>query len=321
MKYFFAPNFGAKHFAALLVGASLCIGNAAQAAVFDAPKEGDDIIGHSSETAAVESDTLVELGRQYNQGYREMQLANPGIDPWLPGADTKITVPSQYILPDAPREGIVLNVAELRLYYYPPEGSQYAGKVITYPLGIGREGWATPLGKTRITRTRANPTWTPPQSIKDEHAEKGAPLPDVVPAGPDNPLGEYALYLSLPSYLLHGTNKPGGIGLRVSHGCIRLYPEDIAALFSMAGAGTPVNIVNQPYKTGWLNGELYLEAHPPDGEGKKRVETYTPIVERIIAATQDKPEYPVGWLHAQELGKTSHGMPSAIGAKKLAANP
>lgn len=315
MKFNFVKRFGA-----LVLGAVLGLPIAGQAAVFDAPKPGNDIIGETGEATAVASDTLVELGRRYNQGYREMRLANPETDPWLPGEGTKITLPTQYILPSAPREGIVLNVAEMRLYYFPPKGSQYEGKVITYPLGIGREGWATPLGRTRITGSKAGPTWTPPQSIKDEHAANGDPLPNVVPAGPDNPLGDYALYLSLPSYLLHGTNKPGGIGLRVSHGCIRLYPEDIAALFSMADAGTPVNIVNQPYKTGWLEGELYLEAHPPDGEGQKRVETYTPIVESIIAATKDKPDYPIDWLRAQDLGSTTHGMPVVIGSKKLAAN-
>ena len=223
-------------------------------------------------------------------------------------------MPTRYVLPDGPREGIVLNLAEMRLFYFPPEGSAYAGKVITYPLGIGREGWATPLGNTRITRTKANPTWTPPQSIKDEHAAKGDPLPDVVPAGPDNPLGQHALYLGFPTYLLHGTNKPGGIGLRVSHGCIRLYPEDVAALFSMVNPGTPVRIIDQPYKLGWLGDTLYIEAHPSDASDKKDTpQSHTSLVKGIIDKTQDHPEFPVDWDRAQAAMDAPNGIPKAIG--------
>ena len=303
-----------RRLAAGLTGLVLLIAHApAWTAVYALPPDGDDVIGAPTTTQARASDTLVNLGREYNMGYREMRLANPDVDPWLPGEGTTIRLPSQHILPDAPREGLVLNLAEMRLYYYPPKDSEYAGKVITYPLGVGREGWATPLGTTRIVRTRANPTWTPPESIKAEHAEAGDPLPDVVPAGPDNPLGEYALYLALPSYLLHGTNKPGGIGLRVSHGCIRLYPEDIAALYSMVDAGTPVRIINQPYKVGWHDGDLYLEAHPPDGDGFDNVEAYTPLVEQIIAATRERPKFPVDWDKAQAMAKTANGVPRIIG--------
>lgn len=299
------------------VCAAFCM-SAAHAAVYDAPAPGDSVIGQTQHIKATQKDTLNALARRYNLGYREIKLANPGVDPWLPGEGTPILLPTQYILPDAPHKGIVLNLAEMRMYYYPPEDTPYAGKVVTYPLGIGREGWNTPLGTTKIVRTTANPTWTPPQSIKEEHAEKGDPLPNVVPAGPDNPLGQYALYLGLPSYLIHGTNKPSGIGMRVSHGCIRLYPEDIAALFSMAGAGTPVRIIDQPYKAGWLDDQLYLEAHPPDGDGQKKVKTYTPLVQSVINATRDKPDFPVDWHRAQAIGADARGLPEPIGTKKIA---
>lgn len=297
--------------------AALCM-SAAQAAVYDAPAPGSSVIGQVQHIKARQQDTLVALGREYNVGYDEMKRANPDVDPWLPGADTEILLPTQFILPDAPREGIVLNVAEMRLYYYPPKGSTYAGKVVTYPLGIGREGWNTPLGTTKIVRTTANPTWTPPTSIKKEHLKKGDPLPNVVPAGPDNPLGLFALYLGMPSYLIHGTNKPSGIGLRVSHGCIRLYPEDIAALYSMAGAGTPVRIIDQPYKAGWLDGQLYLEAHQPGGGGHKKTSNYTPMVQSIIDATHDKPDFPVDWTRAQAVSKNARGLPELIGTSKIA---
>lgn len=299
---------------------ALLASTAAGAAVFPAPADDSDLIGKTITVEARESDTFVALARRHNVGYRELRLANPDVDPWLPGAGTPVTLPTRYILPDADRRGLVLNIAEMRLYYFPPAGSQYHGKVITYPLGIGREGWDTPLGRTTITRTAADPTWTPPESIREEHAEAGDPLPRVVPPGPDNPLGRHALYLGFPAYLLHGTNKPAGIGLRVSHGCIRLYPEDIAALYSMIEPGTPVNIVNQPYKTGWHAGELYLEAHPPDADGKGRVDSYTPLVQSVINATRNRPDTPIDWELAESTGTRQHGMPAAIGGTRLTAS-
>lgn len=297
-------------YVALLLLASVC--TAPLAAVYDAPPPGDDVIGHIEYIHAEAQDTLIAIARRHNLGYTEIKLANPGVDTWLPGEGTRITLPTQYILPDGNRKGIVLNIAEMRLYYFPPQGSKYAGKIITYPVGIGREGWHTPLGTTRITRTKAGPAWYPPESIRKEHAEHGDPLPQVVPPGPDNPLGQYALYLGFPSYLIHGTNKPSGIGMRVSHGCIRLYPEDIAALYSMVDAGTPVRIIYQPYKLGWQDGKLYLAAHPPDATGENAVETYTPLVQSVIAATREQPDYPVNWLRAQAIGAHAMGIPRDI---------
>lgn len=290
-------------------------GARAQAAVYDAPAPDDDVIGDVRHIRTDAEDTLSALARRHNLGFEEIKLANPDVDPWLPGDGTRVVLPTRYVLPDPPREGLVLNLAEMRLFYYPPEGSRYAGHVITYPLGIGREGWDTPLGKTRITRTKDGPTWYPPESIRKEHREDGDPLPKVVSPGPDNPLGEYALYLGFPSYLLHGTDKPAGIGMRVSHGCIRLYPEDIAALYSMVDAGTPVRIVNEPYKAGWHNDRLFLEAHPPDATGEDRVDSYTPLVQSVIAATRDQPDHPVDWHRAQTIGADQTGIPTGIAGK------
>lgn len=289
------------------------------AAVYDAPKPNDDIIGTVHHIRAEAEDTLIAIARRHNLGYTEIKLANPGVDTWLPGEGTRITLPTQFILPDAERKGIVLNIAEMRLYYFPPEDSQYAGKIITYPVGIGREGWHTPLGTTHVTRTKAGPAWYPPESIRKEHAKHGDPLPQVVPPGPDNPLGQYALYLGFPSYLIHGTNKPAGIGMRVSHGCIRLYPEDIAALYSLVNPGTQVRIMYQPYKLGWQNGRLYLEAHPPDATGETPVETYTPLVQSVIAATSKRPDYPVDWHRVQQIGAHAMGMPRDITSASSAA--
>ncbi|MES1924276.1 L,D-transpeptidase family protein [Salinisphaera sp. T31B1] len=285
------------------------------AAVYDMPPDNSDLVGELQHIKTKESDTFVKLARQYNVGYRELRLANPDVDPWLPGEGTPMVIPTRYVLPDAPRRGLVINIPEMRVYYFPPKGHKYAGKVVTYPLGIGREGWSTPLGKTTVVRKKADPTWTPPSSIRAEHAKAGDPLPAVVPASPDNPLGQHALYLGMPSYLLHGTNKPAGIGLKVSHGCIRLYPEDIAALFSMVDPGTPVNIISQPYKIGWEGSTLYIESHPPDANGDAPVRSYTPWVEELIAATKSHGNAPVDWDRAQKVVETADGIPEPIGVR------
>jgi len=172
-------------------------------------------------------------------------------------------VPSQHVLPRVPRRGLVLNLPEMRMYYFPPKQPGRPAQVQTYPIGIGRMDWATPLGTTTIVGKVKDPSWTPPESIRLEHAAKGDPLPRVVPAGPNNPLGRYAMRLGIPGYLIHSTNKPLGVGMRVSHGCIRMLPEDIERLFPQLPTGTPVTIVNQPVKAGWYGGKLYIEIHPP----------------------------------------------------------
>ena len=239
--------------------------------------KGQDVIGETQVIFARHENTFSAIGRQYNLGYEEMRSANPGVDQWLPGEGTAIYLPTQSILPEAPREGIVVNVPAMRLYYFSTEragttekaAQQGAPAVLTvssHPIGIGVEGWATPFGEAKVTQKVKDPIWYVPSSIRKEHAERGDPLPSVVPPGPDNPLGAYALTLSLPSYLIHGTNKPAGVGMRSSHGCIRLYPEDIEALFSRVARGTAVRIVNQPVLAGWRDGQLYLEVHPPLAE-------------------------------------------------------
>jgi L,D-transpeptidase ErfK/SrfK len=224
---------------------------------------GSDVVGEVQVIRARHEDTFLDIARAYDLGYDELVDANPGVDPWLPGAGTRIVLPTQFVLPDAPREGIVLNLAAKRLFYFPEPRPGELPQVVTHPVGIGREGWATPLGTTKVVAKMRDPVWVVPPSIRREHAEAGDPLPARVPPGPDNPLGRHALRLGLPSYLIHGTNKPGGIGMRVSHGCIQLFPEDMAALFAEVPVGTPVRIVNQPRLLGWRGDNLYLEVHPP----------------------------------------------------------
>ncbi|HET7313218.1 L,D-transpeptidase family protein [Salinisphaera sp.] len=285
----------------------------AWAAMYDMPPPGSDVVGQIQHIKTEASDTFVALARKYDVGYRDLREANPNVDPWLPGDGTPLIIPTAYVLPNVPRKGIVVNVPEMRIYYFPDSDSQYAGKVFTYPIGIGRQGWSTPIAHTYIAQKIPHPSWTPPASIKKEHAAKGDPLPDVVPAGPDNPLGQYALRLGLPSYLIHGTNKPAGIGMRVSHGCIRLFPEDISALFSMVPVGTPVNIVSEPYKIGWDGSTLMMEAHPPNAGGAAPVKSYTPWVQALIAATKDQPKAPVNWDKGEKVVHNAAGIPQAIG--------
>ncbi|MEO7387487.1 MAG: L,D-transpeptidase family protein [Gammaproteobacteria bacterium] len=223
---------------------------------------GTDVVGEVQIIRSRYEDTFVDIARAYDLGFDELVNANPGIDPWLPGAGTRIVLPTQFILPDAAREGLVLNIGTKRIFYFPKAAAGEPARVVTHPVGIGREGWATPLGATKVVRKVKDPVWTVPPSIRKEHAEAGDPLPARVPAGPDNPLGAYALRLGFPGYLIHGTNKPSGIGMRVSHGCVQLFPEDIESLFNQVPLGTPVRIVNQPQLLGWRDGNLYLEAHP-----------------------------------------------------------
>jgi len=229
--------------------------------VLESPAQ--SVVGAPQIVYANDENTLSDLAREYGLGYDEIVAANPDVDPWMPGDRTPVLLPTQYVVPNVPREGIVLNMASKRLFYFPemPEGQPQA--VMTYPIGIGRVGWETPLGTTQVVSKATNPHWYVPASVRREHAELGNPLPSVVPPGPDNPLGTHVLKLEMPGYLIHGTNQPYGVGMRVSHGCVRLYPENIELLYSLIAVGEPVQIVNEPYLLGRNNGELYFEAHLP----------------------------------------------------------
>jgi L,D-transpeptidase ErfK/SrfK len=222
---------------------------------------GSDIVGYVQKTVVGKEDTLPDIARRFDVGYEEILTANPGVDPWLPGVGREVVVPTQFVLPAAPHEGVVVNVAAMRIFYYPPHKKGEPQMVYTHPIGIGKVGWKTPEGTTKIVSRQKDPVWVVPKSVRDEHAEDGEKLPAQVPAGPDNPLGAYMFRLGWPSYLIHGTNKPYGVGMRSSHGCMRLYPEDIAVFFDMIPIGTKVTVVNQPYLFGWRDGTLYLQAY------------------------------------------------------------
>lgn len=276
-------------------------------------ESGDTLVGEIIKVKADERDTLLDIARRNGFGYQDMKLVNPDVDTWLPTHGQEVTLPSLFILPVAPMEGIVLNVPEMRLYYYPPKLNGKLQEVITYPLGVGREGWKTPYLKTKIVEKKANPNWYPPESIRKEHEAAGDPLPKIVKAGPDNPLGAFAMRLGNRDYLIHGTNKPYGVGMRVSHGCIRLYPEDIEALFAEVSLKTPVNIINQPYKIGVKDNIIYLEAHPFLYEDTQKYENnLTSVVALIIEISNDK-DYELDWSAAYEAINKPTGLPIAIG--------
>jgi L,D-transpeptidase ErfK/SrfK len=232
-----------------------------------------DIVGHVQITTSTKEDTLTDIARRFNVGYEEIVRANPGVDPWLPGEGKSIVVPTAFILPNAPREGVIINVAAMRIFYFPAHKSHEPPLVYTHPIGIGKVGWKTPEGVTTIVRRQKDPVWHVPVSVIKEHKENGEDLEAVIGPGPDNPLGRYAFYLGWSSYLIHGTNKPAGVGLRSSHGCIRLYPEDIESFYDMIRVGTQVRVVNQPFLFGWQDGELYMQASGPleddSHDGKK----------------------------------------------------
>ncbi|MGH1536447.1 MAG: L,D-transpeptidase family protein [Gammaproteobacteria bacterium] len=281
------------------------------------PKEGSSIIGQMSLITTKDSDTFIELARRYGLGFQELVLANPKVDPWLPGEGTQVVIPTRYILPNTKRKGLILNLAEMRVYYFPSKASgKQAGYVYTYPISIGKEGWDTPNTQTTVIAKKKNPTWTPPESIRKEHEEKNDPLPPTVPPGPDNPLGDYAIRLGLAGYLIHGTNNPRGIGMRVTHGCVRLHPDDIEDLFARVSINTSVTIVNEPYKVAWHEGKLYAEMHPSEGdETGTNSRNLTQFVQAIIGATKSKSDYKVNWQLAHEMAKNKTGLPISVGTR------
>jgi L,D-transpeptidase ErfK/SrfK len=298
--------------AALLAGFALS--TQLHAATYQVPSGEDTVIGEIQYVVAQHEDTLLDLGRRYGVGYEEIVAANPGVDAWLPGEGTRVLIPSRYILPEGPREGLIVSLAEHRLYYFPRAKAGAAPVVMTYPISIGKMDWKTPLGMTRIVNKREKPIWYPPESVRKEHEADGRPLPKAVPAGPDNPLGEYAMRLGIPggAYLIHGTNLPAGVGMQVTHGCIRMYPEDIAELFKLVAVNTSVRLIDQPYRMGWHGEELYMEVHAPlEGQDPVETRSLTNITRLLVAATQNRPVV-IDWAKAERAFIQATGVPESV---------
>jgi len=305
----------------------------ANAEIYELPPEGYDVIGAMSTIAARQEDTLVDIARRHGLGYEDIVRANPDVNIWVPGEGTEVVLPTQYVLPSGPRRGVILNLAEYRLYYFPEAKEGETAYVMTYPISIGRMDWETPLGRTQVISKVRNPSWYVPQSVLDEHAADGDPLPRIVPPGPDNPLGKFAMRLGLPGYLIHGTNRPAGVGMRVTHGCVRMFPEDIEYLFTKVDVKTAVRIVNEPVKMGWNGDQLVMEVHPvlevaappaveddavEDGEVAAEVivaevkDPLTYVTEQFIVTTGERAGQ-LDWHLAEQVVERSDGIPTPVG--------
>ncbi len=297
---------------------ALCVA-AAPASATEYPLAPDQtVVGELGVYVTHAPDILLDIARAKDLGFTQLMAANRGVDPWLPGAGKRVTLPTRYILPDAPHRGIVINLAEWRLFYFPPSGRS----VETYPIGIGVIGDTTPLGVTSVIRKEPNPTWYPPPSIRAAEPD----LPDAIPPGPDNPLGAFALHLGWPDYLIHGTNKPDGVGRNVSHGCIRLYPEDIERLFHEISVGTPVRVVRQAVETAWIGDVVFVEVHPSKSQAEEidTMEAVTPVfpedlVGRVVAAAAQHAGR-IDWDAVRQAGLQRTGLPVAVAKKPASWN-
>jgi L,D-transpeptidase ErfK/SrfK len=275
------------------------------------PAGGDTLIGGVEYVTSAPGETLLSIAQHFDLGLNSIDTANPGVGPLslLPGG-MHVTVPTAHILPPLPHAGIVVNLPEMRLYYYPATGN---GVVMTYPIGIGRVGKTIPIKRTAVVRKVVNPTWTPTASERAFNEEQGIVLPKIMPAGPDNPLGPYAIYLGIPAYLIHSTIFPDSIGRRASFGCIRMHEDDIKDFFPLVKSGIPVIIIDMPNKVGWAGNELLLETHQPLEE--RTQETYAGvggIISSIETATSGKPTF-VDWQMVSYLAEMRDGMPHEIG--------
>jgi L,D-transpeptidase ErfK/SrfK len=273
---------------------------------------GNEVVGQLQSVTVGTNANISDLSRKYQVGFFEFQEVNPKVDLKHLWPGTKLIVPTKYVLPDAPHKGIVINTAELRLYYYPLDKKE----VMTYPIGIGRIGASTPTLVTTIINKVEHPDWRPTKETRAIAAVGGTPLPKVVPAGPDNPLGDYAMRLGEELYLIHGTNDPTGVGLRSSAGCIRMFPESIEELFSMAQIGTPVTIVNQPVKFGWEGYKLYMESHKPLTPDAGSPQDTIASMDKLLMPIVKKRKGEINWEKVLDAFKAETGVPVMVGAAK-----
>ena len=283
---------------------------------YSIPNADTGVVGSNREAVVEVDDTLIDIAARYGLGYNLIRSANPEVDAWLPAEGETVRLPFQTILPGVSREGIVINVAEMRLYHYLPAQGSGNTSVAIYPISVGRGQWATPITKAKVTGRAEDPIWYPPESIRLEHAARGDVLPRQVPAGPDNPLGRYILVLDIPSYFIHGTNKRFGIGMQVTHGCVRMYPEDIEQLVRLSPNNTPVTIINQVFKLGWLDQQLYLEVHKPlDADDQNQSDIRMGVNEAVVRETKYQLETVIDWEKLEAVISAASGVPEMIGYK------
>jgi len=287
------------------------------AAVFTLPPDGGSLIGQDQQIQSQSADTLLDLARKFSVGYWEIQEANPKVDMWLPGQGTAITIPGTFIVPPVEHNGIVINLPQHRLFYFPKPHRHDAPIVITYPVSPGEGDFPTPVGVTRIIRKVPHPVWIPTAHILKAHAEAGDPIPKIWKAGPDNPMGEWALETTLShgEIYIHGTNNPMAIGMSVTHGCVRLYPEDIAAFYPIVRVGTPVTIVNEPVLASLQDGQLYLEVHPPTNSDHKPVPPNFDQISQIIDTAIGRNVVAIDWDKVRQVATAANGIPQLIGVQ------
>lgn len=294
-----------------------CFLQDATAALYPMPSYGNDIIGHAFVTRVRSYDSVTKIRHRYDVSLNELVEANPDTNFYRLRVGQKIIIPAEYILPKY-RRGIVINIPELRLFYFTPDGRY----VYTFPVGLGRENWRTPTAAAKVIYKEAYPSWHPPDTIREYYLEKtGEVLPDVVPPGPKNPLGKYALYLSKNGYLIHGTNIPDSVGTFISSGCMRLLDDAIETLYANVGVGTQVHIVHHQVKVGWYGDTLYLESHTPIDSYQEYNQDFGPpelnsmdTENAIYQATAGRPAY-VNWNLVNQAVRNHDGVPEPIGKR------
>lgn len=295
------------------VGAALFLlaSHSAFATSYPIPPDNEALIGSAQYINAGMNDNVVTLAKQYDVGYNAMVKANPEIDMGRGfNLGTELHIPTQHLLPNQPRRGIVINLPEMRMYYYYPAGRN---EVLTYPIGIGKIGKTIPITTTAVTRKMENPSWIPPQDIREFNLKQGIVLPKVMPPGPDNPLGPYAIYMRIPTYLIHSTIFPESVGKRASFGCIRMYESDIKSFFPAVDKGTPVAIINSPTKVGWQDNTLYLEAYEPLEEHDGAYDASLPGMVHMLTSVTKEQNTLIDWQAVAYVAKTRDGIPHDVG--------
>ena len=310
----------------LFLSLSLLLAQPAACETFTLPQGDGSVVGELRYVNVRSDETLIDIAREFDLGYDQIVKANPAINRWLPEDGVEVTLPQLYILPGTARRGLILNIAELRLYYFPSPKKGALPEVRTYPVSIGRMDWRTPLGATKVVAKEKDPAWRPPRSIREEHARDGDPLPEVIPGGhPENPLGRFALRLGIPTYLIHGVDerKAFGIGMRVTHGCVRMYPEDVEQLFELVSVNSPVLIVDQPIKIGRLGDRVFLSVNQPLDEGEDESLPPLPdipteqVVHHVRSQLGGQMELPLELI--RRIAEQGDGIPHEIG--RIASPP
>lgn len=295
-------------FAAALV----CAAMQSLAASYTKPAMNESLIGDIQYLSVTNEDSVAKIGQRYDIGYNSIQSANPQADLSKPLTyGMALQIPTQHLLPSQERKGIVVNLPEMRMYYY-PEGSD---KILTYPVGIGKIGKTIPIANSTITRKVKNPIWIPPQDIREFNMEQGIVLPRIMPAGPDNPLGPYAIYMGIPTYLIHSTIFPESVGKRASFGCLRMYESDIEDFFPSVTKGIPIAIINKPTKVGWNNDKLYMETHQPLEEHSGAYDATLPGMVHLAANASENEDALIDWQLLYYLAQERDGVPHEVGVK------